>query len=184
MYLSGSANCKCKGFVQSKWDIHLFGCNTTRQISFLYQISLLCLVVCSCFQLFNAAYTANWFPRHPINGCCRPPHPHSFSMQPTLTTVYCWLILVVYSVPVSKTYPSNQAITEREIGCISFFQSTTVNRLMTSVREWNWQSEVPVNVIIVVKKNFGGEIVGFCGFQENVFLYPTEGPFPSACRLH
>ena len=155
MYLSGSANCKRKGCVQSWWDVYLFGCNTT-----------------------------NWFPG--INGCCRPPHPHSFSMQSTLTTVYCWLILVVYSVPVSKTYPSNQAITEREIenGCISVFQSTTVNRLMTSVREWNWQSEVPVNVIIVVKTFFGGEIVGFCGFQENVFLYPTEGPFPSACRLH
>ena len=153
----------------------MFGCNTTNwfpwQISFLYQISLLCLVVCSCFQLFNAAYTANWFPRPPINGCCRPPHPHSFSMQPTLTTVYCWLILVVYSVPVSKTYPSNQAITEREIenGCISFFQSTTVNRLMTSVREWNWQSEVPVNVIIVVKLFSEGKSLAFVVFKRISF---------------
>ena len=77
----------------------------------------------------------------------------------------------MYSVPVSKTYPSNQAITEREIenGCVSFFQSTTVNRLMTSVREWNWQSEVPVNVIIVVKTFLEGKSLVFVVFKRISF---------------
>ena len=56
-------------------------------------------------------------------------------------------------------------------------------RLMTSVREWNWQSEDPVNVIIVVKTFFGGEIAVFLWFSREYLFRSNRRAFPISMQI-